>query len=47
MPVNQAIDLTRIGLNIHSVEAVKMIVIVSDEKSLHLSQQWNAPASTI
>ncbi|MBM7013236.1 hypothetical protein JTL32_02530 [Enterobacter cloacae] len=47
MPVNQPIDLTRIGLNIHSGDALKMIVTVSDENSLHLSQQWNAPASTL
>ena len=47
IPANQPIDLTRISLNIRSGDAVKIIVTVSDGKSLHLSQQWNAPASTL
>ena len=47
IPANQPIDLTRISLNIRSGDAVKIIVTVSDGKSLHLSQQWNTPASTL
>ena len=47
IPANQPIDLTRISLNIRSGDAVKIIVTVSDGKSLHLSQQWNAPVSTL
>lgn len=47
IPANQPIDLTRISLNIRSGDAVKIIVTVSDGKSLHLSQQWNAPVSML
>ncbi|MGM1299020.1 curli assembly chaperone CsgC, partial [Enterobacter hormaechei] len=46
-PANQPIDLTRISLNIRSGDAVKIIVTVSDGKSLHLSQQWNSPVSAL
>ncbi|TXU06278.1 curli assembly protein CsgC [Enterobacter hormaechei] len=47
IPANQPIDLTRIILHIRPGDTVKIIVTVSDGKSLHLSQQWNAPASTL
>ncbi|MDE4083296.1 MULTISPECIES: curli assembly chaperone CsgC [Enterobacter cloacae complex] len=47
IPANQPIDLTRIRLNMGSGDAVKIIVTVTDGKSLHLSQQWTAPMSTL
>ena len=47
IPANQTIDLMRLSLNINAGDTVKIVVTVSDGKSLHLSQQWNAPASTL
>lgn len=47
IPANQPIDLTRIRLNMGSGDAVKIIVTVTDGKSLHLSQQWTSPMSTL
>jgi curli production protein len=40
LPANQAIDLTRLSLNISAQDTVKIVVTVSDGQSLHLSQQW-------
>ncbi|MGG5835884.1 curli assembly chaperone CsgC [Huaxiibacter chinensis] len=40
IPANQPIDLTRLRLNIGPQDSVKIMVIVSDGKALHLSQQW-------
>jgi curli production protein len=40
LPANQAIDLSRLSLNITPQDSVKIVVTVSDGKSLHLSQQW-------
>ena len=37
---NQTIDLMRLSLNINAGDTVKIVVTVSDGKSLHLSQQW-------
>ncbi|MCI1898104.1 MAG: curli assembly protein CsgC [Enterobacter sp.] len=40
IPANQPIDLSRLSLNIGPQDSVKIVVTVSDGKSLHLSQQW-------
>ena len=40
LPANQTIDLSRISVNAGPDDAIKMVVTVSDGKSLHLSQQW-------
>ena len=40
LPANQAIDLSRLSLNISPKDSVKIVVTVTDGKSLHLSQQW-------
>ncbi|MRS88422.1 curli assembly protein CsgC [Enterobacteriaceae bacterium RIT714] len=40
IPANQAIDLSRLSLNIGPEDTIKIFVVVSDGKSLHLSQQW-------
>ena len=42
IPANQAIDLSRLSLNLSPTDSVKIVVTVSDGKSLHLSQQWPA-----
>ncbi|WP_343644880.1 curli assembly chaperone CsgC [Enterobacter sp.] len=47
IPANQAIDLTRLSLNMHTGDTVKIIVTVSDGKSLHLSQQWSPSGSSL
>ncbi|MEG5379562.1 curli assembly chaperone CsgC [Enterobacter hormaechei] len=47
IPANQPIDLSRISFNIRSGDAVKIIVTVSDGKSLYLSQQWTVPMHTM
>jgi curli production protein len=41
IPANQTIDLMRLSLNINEGDTVKIVVTVSDGKSLHLSQQWS------
>jgi curli production protein len=41
IPANQTIDLMRLSLNINAGDTVKIVVTVSDGKSLHLSQQWS------
>ena len=41
IPANQTIDLMRLSLNISAGDTVKIVVTVSDGKSLHLSQQWS------
>jgi curli production protein len=41
IPANQTIDLMRLSLNINTGDTVKIVVTVSDGKSLHLSQQWS------
>lgn len=46
LPANQAIDLTRLSLNISAQDSVKIIVTVSDGQSLHLSQQWPPSAAS-
>ena len=40
IPANQTIDLMRLSLN-NAGDTVKIVVTVSDGKSLHLSQQWS------
>ncbi|MBL5919642.1 curli assembly protein CsgC [Lelliottia amnigena] len=40
LPANQAIDLSRLSLKISPKDSVKIVVTVTDGKSLHLSQQW-------
>lgn len=46
LPANQAIDLTRLSLNISAQDTVKIVVTVSDGQSLHLSQQWPPSAKS-
>lgn len=46
IPANQPIDLTTLKLNISPKDTVKIVVTVSDGKSLHLSQQWPSSASS-
>jgi curli production protein len=41
IPANQTIDLMRLSLNINAGDTVKIVVTVTDGKSLHLSQQWS------
>ena len=41
IPANQTIDLMRLSLNISAGDTVKIVVTVSDGKSLYLSQQWS------
>ena len=45
IPANQTIDLMRLSLNIDAGDTVKIVVTITDGKSLHLSQQWS-PAET-
>lgn len=40
IPANQPVNLSRLSLNIGPKDSVKIVVNVSDGKSLHLSQQW-------
>lgn len=47
IPANQTIDLMRLSLNIGTGDTVKIIVTVSDGKSLHLSQQWSPSESSL
>ena len=47
LPANQTIDLMRLSLNIGTGDTVKVIVTVSDGKSLHLSQQWSPSESSL
>ncbi|CZU34908.1 curli assembly protein CsgC [Enterobacter ludwigii] len=47
IPANQTIDLMRLSLNIDSGDKVNITVIVSDGKSLHLSQQWSPAGSAL
>ncbi len=47
IPANQTIDLMRLSLNINAGDTVKIVVTVSDGKSLHLSQQWSPAGSSI
>lgn len=41
IPANQTIDLMRLSLNIDAGDTVKIVVTITDGKSLHLSQQWS------
>lgn len=47
IPANQTIDLMRLSLNIDSGDKMNITVIVSDGKSLHLSQQWSPAGSAL
>jgi len=47
IPANQTIDLTRLSLNINAGDTVKIVVTVSDGKSIHLSQQWSPAGSAL
>lgn len=46
LPANQPIELAKLSLNIHSQDAVKIVVTVSDGQSLRLSHSWPASATS-
>ncbi|MGT8859671.1 curli assembly chaperone CsgC [Enterobacter sp. 186315] len=47
LPANQTIDIARLSLNIGNGDNVKVVVTVSDGKSLHLSRQWTPSDSVL